>query len=130
MNRDSAKAELLRLCRFGAVGVAATLVHMGISLGVHTLLTTGVQTANLIGFLVAFIVSFLGQYHWTFQSDQPYRKAMLKFFLVAFGGYLASASMLGILSVYMAWLDAELRLLLSILIIPAITYLLGRFMVF
>ncbi len=58
------------LAKFAVVGIAATLTHALVYLGVLALAVSGPQLANLAGFLVAVVVSYLGQRRWTFAANR------------------------------------------------------------
>lgn len=120
--------ELLRLLRFGLVGIAATLTHMGVAEA--ALLAGGLPAvwASVIGFVPAFAVSYLGHARVTFAGQARHAHALPRFFLIALGGFLAS---LGLLTAAQGQpLPEALRLALSIAVIPAITYVLARLWAF
>ncbi len=121
--------EIMRLIRFGIVGVGATLVHIGVALLSLNYIINSPQISNAIGFLVAFIVSFTGQYFWTFKSTKHPLTAVIKFFCVALTGFLGSAALLGYLSAHTEFAQ-EIKLILSICIIPFITYITGKYFIF
>ncbi len=121
--------ELFRCFRFGLVGLAAAMVHMGVAIFLNRVSNFSVLASNAVGFLIAFSVSFLGQYYWTFRSAASMRGAVSKYFLIAMMAFLVN-------NLVLVWLveqnvvgDVE-ALLIAAAVIPAITYLLGRFWVF
>ena len=85
-----ARLASLRIVRFGIVGVAATLTHVGVAQLSHVLLSQPPLLANVIGFLVAFAVSYGGHYHWTFESDLPHRRSLPRFLLVSLSAFIVS----------------------------------------
>jgi putative flippase GtrA len=107
-------AEARRITRFGLVGVAALLTHMAVAWLVLERLTGSPYAASLAGFLVAFCVSFLGHHHFTFAGGQDYIRTLPRFFLVALSGFLAKM----------------VSMMVSILVIPALTYLAARLWAF
>ena len=56
------------LCRFGVVGVGATLTHVGVYSAGTQLAGVGAFSANFIAFAVAVVVSFAGNFFWTFDA--------------------------------------------------------------
>ena len=129
MRRQAVLAELGRIARFGAVGVAATAVHLCVALTLVTLTALSAQAANLFGFLVAFAVSFLGHYHWSFRSSAGLGRAAPRFFAVSLSAYLGSAALIKLLTgVFL--LSREAAVVAACLLFPAITYLAGRLIVF
>jgi putative flippase GtrA len=82
MSRGLAK----KLVIFGAVGGAASLLHIAVAyIGLRA--GMGVFAANTGGFAVAFVWSYLGHYHWTFQSRGGHGAAFLPFAGVALAGF-------------------------------------------
>ncbi len=120
---------LWELARFGIVGVAATLIHLSIALYLDSTTSINIFVINTLAFLCAFGMSFFGHYFWTFKSNAPKLKALIKFFSVALSGLMASSVM--ILMLIWAGLESDmLKLTISILIIPAVTYVVGKFWAF
>lgn len=129
MKRDLLVIEAFRIVRFAAVGMAATAVHLAVSLTLATGFGVPDQRANFLAFGTAFWFSFWGQYHWTFRSKASYRKTLPRFLLVAVAGYSASAMVIeGLLEINA--ISREIRLSVAALAVPTITYLLNRFIVF
>jgi len=117
--------ELVKLTRFGLVGVAATAVHVLVAGAVLKWSNHAVFAANLIGFLVAFQVSFFGHRYITFQTRGHWRR----FIAIALLGFLLNNSILAGLVVG-AWLDGWPAIVFSTLCVPAVMYLLLRGWVF
>ncbi|MEI7599105.1 MAG: GtrA family protein [Aestuariivirga sp.] len=121
--------EFFRMARFGAVGLISTLVHFLVAITVgHFVDTSSVILMNTCGFLVALVVSFFGHYHVTFSSSQIYKHAFAKFFLVALGAFAAS-SLTIVLASY-AQLPDIWRLFVGAMIIPIISYIANKKLVF
>lgn len=121
--------ELFRMARFGGVGLIATLVHFLVAIAVGYLASTSsVMLMNTCGFLVALIVSFFGHYHVTFSSSQTYSRTFARFFLVALGAFAASSLCIALTSY--AQLPDIWRLVVGALIIPIISYLANKKLVF
>lgn len=121
--------EFYRIARFGTVGLLATAVHFTVALAVGGLgVTSSVFLMNTCGFLAAVVVSFLGHYHFTFSSSQGYTSTFPKFFRVALAAYAAS-SLCVFLTSY-AHLSDLWRLVLAVLVIPIMSYLANKKLVF
>lgn len=129
----SARArELLRqLATFGLVGIAATAVHYFTALAVSFVLP--LAYANPFGFLAAFGVSYIGHLRLTFRIDDQesnHGPRLMKFFAVAFAGFLVGqGALLGMLSRF-PMLPEWLVLMLAVGIVPVTTFLVSRFWVF
>lgn len=121
-------AEAFRIARFGVVGVSALLTHMAVAWLVLDRLTGSPYAASLIGFLVAFCVSFLGHHHFTFAHGQGYARTLPRFFAIAVSGFLASLIVLNAIVTY--GLPKTVSLMVSILVIPALTYVAARLWAF
>ncbi len=76
--------EVLRVVRFGLVGLAAAAIHMSIAVGLVRWAGWPPMTANLAAFAVAFLFSFQGHFAWSFaDSGVARRGAMVRFFVIA-----------------------------------------------
>ncbi len=114
------------ISRFGLVGVAATLVHLMVSM-MTLWLGANIYLANILGFLVAFGVSFLGHSTLTFPEGDRSHWAWARFFLVALTGFgLNNLVLLLSEGQGMEWL----RLVVAIFIAPLGTFLLSALWVF
>ncbi len=122
-------AHGFELARFGIVGVAATLVHLGVAFLLSQNTDIPLIAINIMAFAVAFGVSFFGHHHWTFQSKTSKKESFFKFFLIALSGLAASTLILSILIKLDISTDL-VKLLISIVIIPVVTYLLSKFWAF
>lgn len=123
------RVELLRLARFGLVGVAATLVHMAVSISLVAGADWPLQRANLVAFACGLALSFFGHYHFSFFSRTPYRTVLPRFVLVSVLGYLCSTLAIALLARAFPG-HRVLAVTLGSLLIPAVSYLVNRFFVF
>ena len=116
-------AEGARLMVFGLVGLVATGVHITVAyLAVYV--NVSPMLASGCGFMVALPCSWFGHRTLTFRSSA--HKSFIKFCAVACGGFLGSLVVLTFLEPIVPWV----ALLLSILVIPGISYVLSRLWVF
>ena len=113
--------------RFGAVGLSATAVHLCVALLLMQYLVIGTISANAAGFSVAFIFAFIGHSFWTFpRSNVPVIKAVIRFLAISILGLVANNLLLLVL-LQLSLLNDTVAVLISILIIPPISFLGIRF---
>lgn len=76
---------ILKIARFGCVGAAASLAHLGV---VAALVPLGFPPAgaNMVAFLLAFQVSYYGHRGWTFRHPGG-PEAYGRMFAVALGAF-------------------------------------------
>jgi putative flippase GtrA len=117
------------MTRFALVGIVATCVHVSVVWGLIE--QYGIETllANLVAFLTAFIVSFVGQYLWTFRSNRDWWGALTRFFPVSSFGFVINNIVLITMLDLGVMSDAHAAML-SACVVPAVTYLAGRFWAF
>lgn len=125
---DRVRIEVVRMAKFGVVGVAATGVHAGVALLALPHVASPFA-ANVAGFLPAFVVSFLGQALWTFGIRTGRGAAALRFFVIAASAFLVSNVVLGALE-RSGLLADWLALLIAIAIIPVCNFIAARFWAF
>jgi putative flippase GtrA len=126
---QQAKDEFLTISRFAVVGVIATVIHVGIVWILITQISIEPLPANLVAFLTAFTVSFSGQYIWTFRSSRNWKSAIIRFFTIAFIGFLFNNVVL-ITLLAIGFLSDSHAAVLSACVIPVISYFAGRFWAF
>jgi putative flippase GtrA len=117
--------ELLIASRFGLVGIVATAVHIAV---VWLLLReTGIAPifANTLAFLMAFGISFAGNYLWTFRSPGNPRRAMFRFFVIAFTAFAANTLVLSFL-LHKGWFLPDVSAIFSASAVPVISFLASR----
>ncbi|WP_366520774.1 GtrA family protein [Pseudomonas citronellolis] len=117
--------ECLRVLRFAVVGSLATLIHILVAWGLITQTAQPAILANLVAFLSAFGLSFAGNYYWTFRRPGRRRRAMLRFFLIAFSAFLVNNLVLAYF-LRSQRLPVASSVILAALVIPLITYTLSR----
>lgn len=126
--RVPVRREAARIARYVGVGACAAAVHFLCSLAWFYGAGFSAGQANALGFLAGFWVSYLGQSHITFRYDGRPAGAVLRWFLVAVIGLVAS-------SLVAEWLNsrgvaAAVAVGIMVLTIPVFSYLAGRFWVF
>ena len=121
--------SILQIARFGIVGVGATLIHGGVAWLLLRESLLPLLIINCAAFGAGFIFSFLGHYHWTFRGGAPKLRSLMRFFTVAFGGLLVSTLVLSIF-IHVHAMNDIAKLAISILVIPPVTFILGKLWAF
>lgn len=126
--------ELLRVLRFGIVGLTAAAVHYWVVIGLVELAHIAPLHANVGGFIVAFWVSYFGHRHWTFSDavashadgDHP---SFLRFLAVAVLGFCMNQLLFYLLLRYVG-LPYYVALALVVFTVAVMTYVLSRLWAF
>ena len=118
--------RLDQIARFGAVGVAATAVHVAIGMGLNAGAGIAPFWANLVAFSCAVGVSFLGQTRLTFPGSAAGRDAFARFTLVALAGLGLNQAIVWLVT---SVLGRPYWLALAIIVatVPAATFVLLKF---
>lgn len=130
--KQQVKSEARTAGRFAIVGLAATATHAAVALCLLKFGLLSAFPANICGFLVAFSVSFTGHHLWSFSSlrgDGRTGQRMRRFFVLAIVGFALNSGILAAWLDFTAWPDA-LGILVSIAIVPALTFLGARLWAF
>jgi putative flippase GtrA len=126
--KSTARSEVLRLVRYGAVGLFAAGTHFlvawfALQLGAWP------GAANAVGYVCGFVVSYLGQSRFTFGLKQGstavlarWAATQLTLLITSSLGVQAATSIFGA--------PAELAVGAAIIVIAMLGYLIGRFWVF
>jgi putative flippase GtrA len=123
------KSLIFQAARFFIVGLAAMATHFLTFVllqpsGIHPLVV------NIIAFLVAFQVSFYGHFKWSFkESNRSKRSAMIRFFILALGGFLINESLFALLLTFTP-LPEKLALLIVLFTVAGGTFLFSKFWAF
>lgn len=126
--------ELLRVLRFGIVGLTAAAVHYWVVIALVELLHIAPLQANAGGFIVAFWVSYFGHRHWTFSDVvathvQGAHPSFLRFLLVAVLGFCMNELLFYLLLRYAGW-PYYLALAVVVFTVAVLTYVLSRLWAF
>ncbi|WP_411993330.1 GtrA family protein [Agarivorans sp. DSG3-1] len=119
------KLLTLRIVRYGLAGGVATLLHFMLALLVLSIWPLAFIVANFVGFSVAFVFSYLVQTRWVFQKDIDINNA-LRFFVVQSGALCLSIWLSSLLTDY----PNIVKVMLVIILLPAITFIVHRFWTF
>lgn len=124
--------ELLRLGRFGLVGLSATLVHAGVYAVLTALALSSALAANFVAYACAVLVSLIGHSRWTFagHGQDGAGTALTARFIATSLTSLGLNTLLVWLVVHRAELDPLWAVPGMVLIVPLLTYLLMKHWVF
>lgn len=117
--------------KFVVVGTLAAMVNLLLVAILVKAFSWRPLWANVIAFLLAYQVSFLGHYHWTFKQDHASKKLSpwSKFFVVACFSFILNEGLYAILLHYFH-IEYMLALFLVLIIVPPVTFVLGKFWAF
>lgn len=121
--------RLVEVAKFAIVGMIATGIHIITGLTLLHGFEFALLSANLLAFCLALGFSYFGHYFWTFQSDTHHVVALPKFFFVAIAAALVNNSLL-LLSQAFAFGEKSVVFIVSALVVPALSFVLGRIWVF
>ena len=126
--------ELLRIARFGIVGLTAAAVHYWVVIVLVELLHIAPLQANVGGFFVAFWVSYFGHRHWTFSDTvathtDVKHSSFLRFLLVALLGFCMNELLFYLLLRYAGW-PYYFALAVVVFTVAVMTYVLSRLWAF
>jgi putative flippase GtrA len=114
-----------RFLRFGLAGVVATLVHVGVFLGLVEYAGLTPITASICAFTLATLFSYYINRALTFKTRGPHCTQLPKYALVAFAGLTLNILIIYVvIDVLRHWYGIALALV--ILIVPLGTFLLNR----
>jgi len=125
---------LLQVCRFGVVGLAATLIHVTVFTALVHFRVFQPLLSNIVAFFPAFVLSFQSHYRWTFRCDPNAERLHRAWVLVKFLGVallgLAFNSLWVYLVVDVFQVEYYYTNLFIIFVTPGILFILNKFMVF
>ena len=116
---------IVRLFRFGIVGVSATVTHAAILWALVETVQMRPSIATVIGFLVAFNVSYFGHYYFTFRSTEPHRRALPGFAATATAGAVLNWLIFVIGTDVLAW-NYWIAFGISIVLVPIFVFFVSR----
>ena len=121
--------EFWRLARFSAVGVLATVIHIGVAMIAVTAAGANPTVGSMIGYVVAFLVSYVGHFRFTFAVPGRYRDYLLKFAISSLASFLLSTGAVWVATAILG-IDYKPALIALGIIVPVCNYLMNRFWVF
>jgi putative flippase GtrA len=132
--REAVLRTILQGLKFGAVGGAATAVHVVAFILWIELAGLSPLWANVAAFCVAITVAFTGHFSWTFRHPDPtrqgpWRKTFAKFAAVALFGLAMNSLCVFLVVDLLAWPYLVAAALMATLV-PACVFALSKFWVF
>ncbi|MFC3106626.1 GtrA family protein [Undibacterium arcticum] len=124
-------AQLLRLVRFGIVGLASAAVHYLVVVGLVELTYMHPLVANIIGFATSVWVSYFGHRHWTFgeHTTTSTSTSMMRFLATAVLGFCVN-ELLFYLLLHFLTLPYYVSLIIDDAIVAVMTYTLSHLWAF
>ena len=108
--------KLLRLFRYGLVGVCAASAHALVAFLAHTIAHIAPTPSNFAGFITGAVISYLGSYYFTFKVTSGHKSAVSRFALVWIIGILVNVG------VFKALLNMfEVPFLINVFVVIALT---------
>ncbi|MEM8572003.1 MAG: GtrA family protein [Pseudomonadota bacterium] len=117
------------ILRFAMVGIGATATHFGVLTLAVEAFGINPAVANGLAFCIAVCVTYLGQSYWVFSSRSASPSRMAKFLATAFGGMVANVAIMAA-SVDLFGLPYQVGFAISLVVVPASTFLANKFWVF
>lgn len=127
------KNELIRIAKFGSVGLCGTCTHALVFFIIFTVFTIGSVIANFIAFCIALCVSYVGHTNFTFKDKVKDAKlgwdVRWRFFQTTFLGFILNMAWAYLFLEKWQW-DISTFIIALFTLTPALAYLLNRFWVF
>ena len=122
------RALLAEAARFGAVGIVATLAHLGMAWAAYHAGGAPPLLANAAGFATAFAFSYLGHFYWTFGQREGHPVRLPRFMAVSAVGF----AMTNLITWGVTWSGASFDFALALILIavPVTTWTLSRLWAF
>ncbi|MEM8597692.1 MAG: GtrA family protein [Pseudomonadota bacterium] len=119
---------ILRVLRFGIIGVAATLTHVAVLVLLVETGATSPTYANVLGWIAAVPVSYFGHYFFTFAARSAHGATFARFMLLS-GTSLAVSQ--GVVMVTQALGGPyQVAALIFVVAVPAANFVLMQVLVF
>jgi putative flippase GtrA len=120
----------MEIIRFGVVGLTATAMHYLTLILMVELLAIPPTLANGLAFLCALFITYLGQSLWVFQERSQHSITQMLRFTVSLGVGLLSNMAIMAVSMHALGLGYQNGFLLSLLLVPVLSFMINRFWVF
>ncbi len=127
---SSHKDLLALMVRYGLVGVAASVVHAGISLLLIEYFEWQPFWSHAMGFFGGLITAYLGHYHFSFRDKGAHKNRFPKFAITALTGFALHQSGVYLLVNQLQYDYKTLALPVLMVCVPVVTFLLSKFWVF
>ena len=121
--------ELMRIARFGVVGVGATATHMATAVLCVELAGLSPELATTIGMGASMGVSYFGHQMFTFGVKADHRTYLPRFLVSTVIAYLLNVGLVALITEGLRQ-PYQLGLAVVAVVIPLSNYLIGRLWVF
>ncbi len=123
------KYGLLRVIRYGMVGVCAAGAHALMAMAAFHMMNIDPTISNFMGFVTGAVISYFGSYYFTFKSAEGHKKMLPRFGLVWLIGIAVNVGL------FKAMLTAfelpyAVYVFIAIALTPIAQYLMLRFWAF
>jgi putative flippase GtrA len=110
MTQESLLKQIKRFVHFASLGVIGTLAQYITLTTLVEFTGTNAVYASATGFIIGAFVNYYLNYHYTFHSNKQHRKAISKFFTVAFVGLILNTLIMSLLTqhLYLNYLLAQI----------------------
>lgn len=115
--------------RFSAVGMLASLIHVGTAILLRAVLAIDPVIASTLGFCAAFLFSFTGHYKYSFAAKGPYTRYFLKFIVTSLVSFLSSTLIVWA-GTTQANINEYIIIISLVFIIPLLNFITSKFWVF
>jgi putative flippase GtrA len=126
---DDPGTELLRIVRFGLVGISATIAHLGTWTLLVELWALNPLLASTLGVCVSFWISYFGHQAFSFAVERDHRAYLVRFLIGSAIAFALNLSIVSINTYLLHWPYQVAQGVLAV-VIPATSYLLSRFWIF
>lgn len=126
---DDPVTELMRIVRFGLVGVSATVAHLGTWTLLVELWALNSVLASTLGVCVSFWISYFGHQMFSFGVERDHRAYLVRFLIGSAIAFALNISIVSANTYLLHWPYQVAQATLAV-VIPATSYVLGRFWIF
>lgn len=124
------KPLFYQLCRYGVVGVLATLVHFGIGYLMHEYQGWTPFWAHALGFVGGLITAYTGHYFFTFKDQRSHRSRFPRFVVSSLTALVLHQAGVYLLAHQLKLDYATQAAPILMVCVPLATFLLAKFWVF
>jgi putative flippase GtrA len=117
------------ILRFGIVGITATAVHLGVLAAGVELLNVPPVVMNGAAFCVAVSITYFGQSLWVFRAGRRDAGQISRFATSVLIGVLGNMAIMAF-SVHILDVPYLYGFIASLILVPAVSFLLSKFWVF
>lgn len=90
-----------QFAKFASVGAIATVAHYSTLILLRELLQVDAVLASTVGYTVGALVNYWLNFHWTFSNQADHKRAVPRFFTIAFIGMGLNAALMHAMILYL-----------------------------